>query len=262
MYAGGQVWYFKPGTEMGWRPGQYWFILFKRLFKTGPLSMFLNWKAGFLPLLALIATLHSLRERHTRGGFAMAWFLASILTYNFGSVSIRQYQPLPPIAAYLYPPFLPGVIVIGGWSDRMFDRSTQPALRRERRFWAVLVLIVGVIGCGYGLYQNLRSGPQSTAERRLARHARPESPLYTDPCSLQAMEFFWQYPARHGATVFTGLTAADIPPGSRVFINPHKLRKMKDVVNYQGPSFAANPPAHWMPEWRHGSAVLYEVPQP
>lgn len=264
MYAQGNVWYFKPGTVTGWRPGEYWFELFKRLIKTGPVAVLFNWKIGLVPLLACVAIGHALRRRDSRGAFVTAWFLAMALMYNFGSVSVWQYQPLPPIAAYLYPLLLPGVLLVGGWADFMLAKGgdIQPALLRERAFWAVLVLAVGLLASAWGIFQNLRTGIGCRTERQVYSMVRPQDALYTDSRTINALCFFWQYPDATNARDFADLSAERIPRGSRVLVNPRALTRRKDLYGYRVPAFVKETPRHWTVKWRDGSAVLYEVGTP
>lgn len=258
-------WYFREGGIYGWEPGHYAFGLARRLLKMGPQALFFNVKFAFVPLVALVACAHALLWRRKEFLFPAAWFLWMALIYNFGSASLKHYEPLPWIDAYLVPVLLPGVVVVAGWLNLMFSHwGSEPRVRRERRFWAATAALIIALGALAGLYHFARQGVGCKGTRAAAAYLRaapsPEEPLYADAMTLRGLEFYFGYRAPAPLRAYDGLDPARLPARARVLINPPELQRLRDQVDYVAPAWLDKPPAAWTVEKRWGDTVLYRVP--
>jgi 4-amino-4-deoxy-L-arabinose transferase-like glycosyltransferase len=262
MYAEHRQWYFTEGGVYGWEPGRYGFGLARRLLKTGPSEIFLNPNFAFVPLVALTAALHVALWRRREFLFPAAWFLWAVLIFNFGSASLKRYEPLPWINAYLVPIQMPAVVLAAGWLTWMLSVSAGDRhLVRERRFWGAMAAAVLALGVAAGLYHHHRQGIGC----RVARAAAPELlqrsalPLYTDAMTLRAVEFFSAYNPPRPVRDLARLETETPPPGAAVFINRDELRRMNDQTGYRPPPCVDRPPANWKLERRWPDAELYIV---
>jgi len=262
LYATDTNWFFKEGSPYGWESGHYAWGLFRRLFKTGPAAIFLNPGIGLLPLTAGIAILHIIRFRRRGFLFLAAWFLYAVAAFNFGSASLRRYEPLPWSDAYLVPVIFPAVLVTAGWlSEGVMRADADGGVTAERRFWGTLVCAAILLGSAYGLFQHVRQGVGCPGLRRAARVLKPSDMVYTDPNSLRALEFFWGYPPAPRAYDFSAIPVENLPQGSRVLVSLHELQRLRDLKGYHPPEYALAPPASWRLEWQAGKVRIYLVEQ-
>ena len=262
IYATDSQWYFTAGGVYGWEPGHYALGLARRLLWKGPAELLLNADFALVPLAALAAAAHALYWRRREFLFPAALFLWSALVFNFGSASLRHYEPLPWMNSYMVPCLLPAAALAGGWLAWLLSsREENARLRRERRFWAALVCAGLALAAAFGLYQRARQGIGCPDTRQAAKSLSPDSdrPLYSDAMTLRGLEFFWGYRATRPVRDFGRMSAEEIPAGAEVLINPPEIQRMRDQIGYQPPPWVENPPSRWKLEQQWDGATLYTV---
>ena len=263
MYEMHTHWYFTEGAMYGWPEGRYVFGLFRRWFKQGPTALFFKHNFAWVQAVALVAGTFAWRKRLRPFAFPAAWFAWTCLMFNFGSNSLRHYQPLPWIDSYLMPTLFPAVLVVAGWLDFMLARpeSADAALGGERRFWAGWAIAVLLAGSAYGNLQHVRQGVGCPVARRAAKTIAPHELIYTDSSTSRALRFFWGYPADAATREFMEAPKKEPLRKVKVFVNPRQLRRQQDIIGYQPPAWVASPPRHWrrVHEFQ-GGGVLYETP--
>jgi 4-amino-4-deoxy-L-arabinose transferase-like glycosyltransferase len=255
-----QWYYFKEGGAYGWAPGHYAFGLVRRLLWKGPSGLFLNANLALVPLVALLAAGHTLIWRRREFLFPAAWFLWAAFIFNFGSASLRHYEPLPWVDSYMVPVLLPACVLVGGWLRWAFASPDENRrLRTERRYWAALAGLAIALAAAFGLYQHARQGIGCPGTRQAAPYLWSDSnaPLYSDAMTLRGLKFFWAYRAPRPVRDFGRLSAGEIPAGAQVFVNPSEIQRMRDQVGYEPPAWVASPPPRWTLEKRWGDALLY-----
>ena len=257
-----QWYYFTEGGVYGWAPGHYALGLARRLLWKGPAGLLLNADFALVPLAALAAAAYALYWRRREFLFPAALFLWSALVFNFGSASLRHYEPLPWVSSYMVPCLLPAAILTGGWLAWLISsREENARVRRERRFWAALICAGIALAAAYGLYQEARQGVGCPVTRQAAKSVPPDSdrPLYSDAMTLRGLEFFWGYRATRPMRDFGRMSAQEIPAGAEVLINPPEIQRMRDQVGYVPPPWVAGPPPRWTVEQQWDGAGLYTV---
>lgn len=260
-YDYSRTWFFAEGTRFGWSAGEYQAALLRRLFREGPLTLFASPTFGGVTAAAVPGIVLALRWRHPGLLVASAWFVSLALMFNFASASLTQYQPLVLFDKYLYPVLFPAVLLLAGLLDQLLVRAgEEPAVRTARLIQAGSMAALVGGGCLLGTARNVVAGPKNRAERRLAQLIPPETPLYTDRRTLRILEFFWGYPKVTGGRDFQGMTPEAVPPGSRVLINPDKLRFLQGNYDYLVPSFCEQVPPRWELAHASGRAALYRTP--
>lgn len=262
MYSEHRQWYFTEGGVYGWEPGRYAFGLARRLLKMGPSEVFLNANFAFIPLVALAATLHVALWRRREFLFPVAWFVWAFLVYNFGSASLKHYEPLPWINAYLVPILLPAVVVAAGWLTWVLSVSAgDKHLVRERRFWGGVAVAVIAVGVAAGLYHVRQQGIGCRTARAAMGELleRNESPLYTDAMTRRAVEFFSGYDPPRPVRDLGRLEGERPPVGAAVFVNHEDLGRMRDQIGYVPPGCVEHPPSSWRLVKRWPEAELYVV---
>jgi len=262
IYAMHSRWYFTEAGIYGWEPGHYALGLARRLLWKGPAGLLLNADFALVPLAALAAAAHALYWRRRELLFPAALFLWSALVFNFGSASLRHYEPLPWMNSYMVPCLLPAAILTGGWLAWLLSsREENARVRRERRFWAALVCAGLALAAAFGLYQHARQGIGCPGTRQAAKSVPADSdrPLYSDAMTLRGLDFFWAYRATRPMRDFGHMRMEEIPAGAEVLINPPEIQRMRDQTGYEPPPWTENPPPQWKLEQQWEGAALYTV---
>ena len=264
MCEGHKQWYFTEGTMYGWPEGRYGWGLMRRWFRQGPCALLFKHNFAWVQLVALVAAAYAAKRRLGAFALPVVWFVWACVMFNFGSTSLRHYQPLPWIDSYLMPTLFPAALIVGGWLDFMLARPEPgEGLGAERRFWAGAAIVTLLVGAAFGNLQHVRQGIGCPVARRAAEAVNCRELVYTDPVTLRALRFFWGYPEKLSACDFSYRKLSDLPSGARVLVNPHQLERQKDIIGYEPPAWVTSPPKHWrkVREFR-GRGVLYATGKP
>jgi len=265
LYEMHRHWYWSEGGVYGWPPGQYAWGLARRWLKLGPAALLFNTNFALAPLFALIAVAHAAFWRKREFAFPATWFLWAAFAFNFGSASLRAYEPLPWMDSYMMPTLFPAVLLTAGWLAGMSSGSGE--VGRERRFWLMAAGVVLSLAAAAGLFQRVRQGMGCPVVRR-AQEALRTTPdagalLYTDRRSRDALNFFWGYPEDSPARAFEDAPAGGPLSGALFFVNDHQLKRLADIVNYRPPDWVDRIQVGRNPvkEWQGGRVYRKAEPQ-
>ncbi len=246
--------------------------LAKRLFLTGPMTIFMSSQFLYLPLVGLLASAHALFWKDRSYLIPALWMLSLVLMYNLSSGSLSAYVPLVLFERYLYPVMLPAVVLVSGLLGDLFRRENNDQgkeIRKERLFWGVLLAVaLGVVGIQKN-YQVATFYPGWVEEvKRMSAVLKPSDRVYADILSVKGLEFFWRYPETMQVTNFEDLASSSrIPSGSYVLLNQRYLNWLSNKAGwwptksraYRKPEFSDPVPSAWTRVWRNGNAALYRV---
>ncbi len=240
------LWFFSEGGIYGWKPGHYWSALATRLFISGPKDLLFNDGYALWPLMALVCVLlPPYKKRSIHLILVQIWFVVSLLVFNFGTTSLKFYQPLVLMDRYYYPILLPAILVVMG----MFHQWTNcNHLRIECRISYLVILLFFAITLTKMYQENSRMakwGQQTKTEKQLSRIVRPDDTLFCDPRTQLALNFYWGYPSRTNTFDTALFKESEIPPGSFVFVNNKLLDQEQQVYGTQKPSYSADTPPNW-----------------
>jgi hypothetical protein len=273
-YVQSREFLFYEGSRFGWPAGTSRFAaVLKRIFVTGPETIFLESASLFLPSLGALAAVYAAYWKDKAFVAPALWMFSLILAYNFATVSFSSYTPLVlSNTRYLHPILLPAVLLTAGLLAKLLtgQQGVERSLAKERFIWgAALVALVGVTAA-YMTFRGVRDQGLRTAydaTKEVTRIVRPTDPLYTDPLTAKALEFHWKYPDAMSVKDFEEMTPADVPSGSFVLIDRQRLNWLRINVGsywltrkyaYQGPRFDPVP-AGWKRVWSNSNAALYRV---
>ena len=129
-YLFGKNDFFVKGSLFGYATeGDYWPELLKTLFISNPRAVFLRRFLLFLPLIALLQSIISVKKKEHR--LIVFWFLGLSFLYIFFTSSFSVYRPLVQrFTWYIYPLFMPAVIL-----------SAIFVYRRKKMLRAALLLL-------------------------------------------------------------------------------------------------------------------------
>jgi len=257
-----KIYFFTEGSTYGWERGYYWSAIAERLFKEGPVQIFLTKTYGWITPAAMLALGYALLRRWRRFVFPGLWFLFLVLVFNFGSSSLTAYRPLVLFERYLYPILFPAVLLNGGLIASLVKSQgdNQGEIFRERRFWGCMVSLAIIYICTAGIVKNVKDGPQCKIERKISQELSVEDEIFTDYRTENALNFFWKYPSQTKIREFSGLDVTDISPGAYVFINRDKVNTLNKLHNYKLPSFYHQIPENWQVKMSMEQKILYWVP--
>ena len=266
---------FFEGSRFGWPEGGSQIkAIIKRLFLDGPSDVFLNPRFLFLPLFGLLATAYAVYWSDRSFLVPALWMLTLAFMYNFGSVSLSSYSPLPMYSRYPHPLMLPAAVLTAGLITKILaaDHDAMPRTSiRERFFWGLVVACLVVTTSLYMTFRQVRDCPEKRAlfdEMRIpAKLIKPSDRLYTDPLSSKALEFYWGYPRKMNMINFEGMQPEDIKPGSFVLVNKYRLDWLNVNVSmwltkeygYHKPAFSGAAPDSWTRLWSNNGGTLYRV---
>ncbi len=255
---------FYEGSRFGWPVGgSRAKALLMRLFVDGPRAFFLNPKFLFLPLFGLLASALAWFRKDSAFKIPAVWMLTLILMFNFASPSLATYTPLVLLHRYLVPILLPAAVLTAGLLVRLYASTRTRALAIATS--AALVALAGMVG----LFEvrDMRRVKEIYEFREIAARLSANDPVYADPLSRKALEFFWQYPKSTRLADLEGLDEKHIAPGSYVIVDKTRLRWLDVNVSmwltkdygYHAPTFASVAPGSWRTVWRNQSSALYRV---
>ncbi len=251
-------WFLPEGSPYGWIEGRYWSALFRRLLFEGPVAIFLNRNIGLVPGAAMLGVLYAVARRVHSLTLPVLWFVSLVLLFNFGSYSLQAYRPLPLADRYLYPIFLPAVILLAGFLDILIQKPSNE-VARERLFWGSVLAVGIVVICFFGVYAYAREGVGSPVARAAARILEPRDGVFTDPSTAGDLSFFWGYPKVTNVKDFEGMSASAVPAGTYVLIDRGWIDFLRSTYGYRPPDFYDRIPRHWVQKWNGRSGVLYWV---
>jgi len=252
-------WFFTEGSELGWKPGGYWAALVRRLFLDGPRSILFNENFGMVMTIAMLAVPYMVIRKFRNHRFLATWFLSLVVMFNFGSSSLRAYQPIVLFDRYLYPVFLPAILLTAGFVTFLFSRNQTPELKRERIFWGI-VLSVGILGAScLGIVRYAKEGINSPVQRSIAGIVGPQDTIYTDSQTPSVVKFLWGYPKTTQFCDFRGLQAAQVPHGVYVLIDRKQASFLSAHYGDALPDFFDRVPDSWSVRWSGHGAALYFV---
>ncbi len=246
--------FFPKRSEFTGSSAQYFMILAKRIFKEGPQQIFMSWDYIYIPLVAAIGAFYAGFRRLKPFYFPVIWFIWSVAVYNFGSSSLKEYQPLAVAPRYFYPLVFPAILLTGGFLDRLFSRGSilDSDWRKERFFWGTL--LGGLMCCVFSLafISTLRSVPYGQFEKKVSKVLKPSDLIYTDSKSPDTLEFFWGYPSKMNFFEFSKQSSESIPEGAYILINENKLAYLYGYYRKSYPEFYGKIPLDWK--------VILEIP--
>ena len=172
---------------------------------------------------------------------------------------------------YQYPMLLPAILLVSGLISSLLsplELNESKKRRRERLLCGVLlsVYLVGVslVMVVWGIIRSGR-GPNSMglhrrAEGEMSRVLKPTDPLYTDPHTAIALDFFWKFPAADSTHDFEGMALSQLPSGVYVLLNRDEIEAMRYNFRYKPPGFLDSVPPTWQKLRDKDNATLYWVP--
>jgi hypothetical protein len=229
----------------------------------------------YLPLMALLVSAHAWWRKRREYLVPSLWLWILVLMFNFGSSSSTGYVPLALFNRYLFPIFLPAIIVVAGFlADSLLPAHGRPG--RLTRAAGVLAAGVALWFGGSDLARNLRTPPTWLTEVRAVSDEIPAgTTLYSDAITLRALEFFRGYPAVDRWIDLSAVASPDgMSAGSLVLVNPAGINWLDvnagmwvawpepgptDRGGYLRGHFYRSPPDVWQPIWQEGDVRLYKV---
>jgi len=226
----------------------------------------LNAYFAFTPAVALVACAYAIFRRSRRFLLPGLWFGWLLLVFSFGSGSLRAYLPLNLVTTrFQFPMLLPSILLVSGLvSSLLASREpNEPERSRGRRLICGLLVSVclacaSLVMVAWGISSGM--GRRCRAEREFARVLKPTDPLYTDPHTAIALEFFWGFPATDSTHDFRGMSLSQPPPGAYVLLNRDELNMLVRNATYVPPEFRDSVPPAWQRLEDRDNATLYRVP--
>jgi hypothetical protein len=181
--------------------------------------------------------------------------------FNFMSSSFVSYKPLVLVERYMYPLFLPSLVLVGGLLATLLATETEKGLRRERSFWA-LITTIGIVGMSLATGHWMFTSRPEQIERRVTARLDKRDIVYTGYRTAANLVFFRAGTmSRFDETTMTweNVKPEQIPNGTYVLFNKPKVSFLADAYKYAAPSFASHPPRSWKAVWTYEDAELYLV---
>ncbi len=268
--------FFTEGSRFGYEPGTpFWKAVIKRVAIDGPAIIFLQPHFLFLPAFGAVAALYGLYRRDDRFYYMGALMAVLVLMFNFFSVSLQNYQPMPLFSRYFYPICVPAVILTGGMVASLvqpFSLSTVWRERPERVFWGGMTILILTAIVGWSTFRQARDWPGTwaSAERYLAKVLTVDDRIHTDVISRNALEFFWRYPERMNISVY-GEPGQQLHPQCNDYVLNNESYNQWLATNvgsfwamrgFEAPASVKHPPDNWRVEWTNGNSTLYKIECP
>lgn len=274
-YSQTRSYLFYEGSRFGWpEGGSRLKALVKRLFMSGPSTIFLNPLFLYVPAFGLVAWAHSIYRRGCNSiNIAGFWMITLAFMYNFSSCSTSSYTPLVLSDRYLHPIMFPASLLVAGFIIQMFSGTRtddQADVGKERFFWGALISVMLVLIALNGTLRLVRDLGQTKSVYEPIKATKlitPADRVYTDPLTTKSLEFSWKYPESMNVVDFEDMRADDIGPNSFVLIDRFRVAWLKVNVDmwltneygYHEPEFFKKPPESWKVVWQNVHATLYRV---
>jgi hypothetical protein len=273
-YSQNAKYFFTEGSRWGWPVGEsFASAVRRRLFVSGPATIFLNRQALFAPLLAAVAVMYGLASRDRRFFAPALWFLTLALAFNFASSSLSVYRPLVLFDRYLLPVFFAATVLCGGLLSALLwptERAAHGMARIGGRV-AGLCLAGGLFWvASTEVYLGVKYRPRWWAAdvRVLADTIQPHDRVFADTLSLRGLRFFQAYPTPTSWTDFDEIDAGTrLPVGSTIIVNQPYLNWLRTngglwgdrTSGYAGDAFLATIAANWTVVWHGENTTVYRV---
>ena len=260
-YVQGAIWFFdKSSPYFGWDDGGYARALMKRLFFNGPKDILFSGRMSFIPALAILGVAWAVVFRQRSLFIPAIWLISLLIMFNFMTSSFASYKPLPLVDRYLYPIFLPSLVLVGVFLATLFVGDSEYRIRTERRFWASVLIVVycGISAIGV---MSTMSRPEQV-ERKVAARLGEADVIYTDYITAANLVYFRTgllLPSNATTIAWEKVDIGKIPNGAYVLVNKDKTDFLKQSYKYEDPDFATKPPSAWERIWTYGNASLYVV---
>jgi hypothetical protein len=261
-YKVSAVWFFEPSSPFhGWNDDSFYKTLIKRLFWSGPKTLFLDPSMAYIPVTGLVAAAWALVFKDRRLCIIAVWFAAVLLAYNFMSTSFAEYKPLVLFDRYLYPIFLPSLVLTSALIGGHLSFSGNLRLAREKRFWATIILLFLLANNFTGLLPAASVRPQML-ERAVSKYLDPRQMIFSDYRTAANLVFFRDgLLAKSSSHIqpWESTSLQDLPTGAYVLINSETLRFITTAYKYARPEYASSPPETWKKVYSTYGGDLYRV---
>jgi 4-amino-4-deoxy-L-arabinose transferase-like glycosyltransferase len=233
----------------------------------------LNAYFAFTLAAALVACACAVLRRSRSFLFPGLWFCWLLLVFGFGSQSFSTYRPLSLfMIRYQYPMLLPAILLVSGLVGSLLSPLEPDEARNRHRRRLLYGLLISVYLAGVSLVMvvyGIRSrwGPPSMGltcwgVREMSRILKPTDPLYTDPHTALALEFFWKFSPADSARDIEGIAPSQLPSGVHVLLNRDEVDALRYNTGYEPPEFLDSVPRTWQRLRQRDNATLYWVPPP
>ncbi len=252
-------WFFTEGSDFGWKAGGYWAALVRRLFIDGPRAILFNENFGFVTTTAVMATIYLLIHRGRSQVFLALWFVSVVIMFNFGSSSLKAYQPIVLFDRYLYPVLFPAALLTAWFITVLFTPHPTIQFQRERFFWGSIVSMSILAAFSLGIYRYAKEGINSSVQRSVANMVGPNDIIYSDSQTPMVLNFLWQYPPHTHFCNLRGLEATQVPRGAYVLLDKKWAAFANSHYGDAFPDVFRQVPDAWSIKWADGDGVLYSV---
>ncbi len=252
-------WFFTEGSDFGWKPGAYWSALVRRLIVDGPRTILFNENFGFVTTAAILAVPYMLIHRVRTHMFLSLWFLSLVFMFNFGSSSLRAYQPIVLFDRYLYPLLLPAILLTAWFITFLFTRNPLAQLQRERIFWGSILSVMMLAASCWGTYRYAKEGTNSPVQRSVVSIVGPQDTIYSDSQTPMVLNFLWRYPKITHFCNLRGLQPSQVPHGVYVLLDKKWASFVSDHYGDALPDIFLHVPDSWTIRWTGRDGALYFV---
>lgn len=261
----GHRWLFVKNGYYGWKEGEYFQALFKRLFMDGPRAIFTKRIFANTTVFSVIAILYAILRKQKNFIFVSLWFLWWVFIFNFGSSSLSLYRPLILFNRYLLPVAFPAILLTSGLIGLLIQSKTQTenTFSKERVFWGIVIFLAVVANCGTTLQTQFKRHSAYTFRdiRTYSKMIPAGSVIYTDRNSARAFDFYDSFQKSSEIIIFEN-AASNIPkPDSYVVLSEDRLNQGISLYGNQIPKFSLNIPKHWQLISSEKGSYLYKTPQ-
>ncbi len=254
------VWFFNESSPIfGWKPGEYWIALLKRILYEGPKRTLLAPQLGFIPGIGFFVLVYGIIYRRREILFPGIWLGSLLLFYIFGSTSFSSYRPIPLFDRYLYPLLLPSCILAAGFASHLLV-EVRSYTSKKYQCWAICYVVAIFIVSLVKLPEKIDEKVEH-AERTVASLVGHHDIVFSHAGSVASLVFFRSHQLSQDSLnrSYRNIAVKDIPVGSFVLVNLRKTWFFEMAYGYQRETFEDIPPANWRELWSEDYARLYKV---
>jgi len=221
-----KMWFFAEGTKFGWKEGEYWPAVLKRIFIEGPRLIFIYPNFWALNTISIFIIGYSFIKKLRIFLWPALWFLFLVLMFNFGSSSLQSYKPLVLFSRYLYPLILPALIIVAGFLDLNFSyyfKNLKKIKKINSEFFVCyIILVIIIFTCLISLSEIVKKTKISMG-REIAQMALLKEKPYTDSTTAKALIFFGKCSSQNNIYDFVGLNGSVSPNKVYTLINQKNI---------------------------------------